>query len=501
MFFRVLGGYGKLAAAALVAFFVSACGGGGGDGGVFPVFPPVQPPVEVVPVKIAAFGDSLQAGGVDDEGREGFPAKSITRASGGRIEMLDYAYGGVTTQNAMDGTPPPFGGVPFRELVRTIDAPIVMLRYGGAEAVINGDSPYFRRNMEQLIQWSIDAGKQVILVGKITIPDQKDVPGELQYNYLKNHATLQDLANRWGLEFIDISQVEGTVKEMYDPIHPGVNYQNRHSAAITVRLLEILDKAQALKPHDPHSVIRAAKKILVFATHPDDETLMSPLLKEVCQTAQCKIISATAGGGSGEICTPSGVTCAEVVRIRNEEFNRAAAFLNFTPVISDFPYRDGKHLELAYQQWDHHAAGWGGVSAVVQAQIAGFEPDVVLTFDPRHGTTCHDEHMLTGEVVYRALKDWTFPKDKVFFLETMLSFNGTADGGGFGVFVPGDEKTYIYDMRDQWGVVVDLLHLYSSQFDEAWRTNAVHASVANRKLAWQTLADYNPQDPRYNYCR
>lgn len=70
--------------------------------------------------------------------------------------------------------------------------------------------------------------------------------------------------------------------------------------------------------------------------------------------------------------------------------------------------------------WDLEAAGYGLVSMtnVIKLEISKFLPDVILTFDPRHGTSCHPEHRAAGQAAMNGVVAYPFDQSKVFLLTT-----------------------------------------------------------------------------------
>ena len=71
---------------------------------------------------------------------------------------------------------------------------------------------------------------------------------------------------------------------------------------------------------------------------------------------------------------------------------------------------------------------WRGYELMVGAGLTGetvgveqHGPEVVLTFDPRHGTSCHPDHRETGRLVLEAV-ELLDSKPDLFFLETLVTY-------------------------------------------------------------------------------
>ena len=82
--------------------------------------------------------------------------------------------------------------------------------------------------------------------------------------------------------------------------------------------------------------------------------------------------------------------------------------------------------------------------------INGFAPDVVLTFDPRHGPSCHSEHRAVAKSVITAtqsLPNGMPEKSKVFLLTTVRTGTTPAQMG-LGSLVPTDHESIAYSADD-----------------------------------------------------
>jgi LmbE family N-acetylglucosaminyl deacetylase len=188
--------------------------------------------------------------------------------------------------------------------------------------------------------------------------------------------------------------------------------------------------------------------ILVVTAHPDDEILLAPFLAAHCidRGASCAILVLTRGEGGGD------------PEVRTAEMARAAALLNLRlmqwslpDIMGPWPDRDDlvRHL--------------GDV-------IASNRPDMILTFDPAHGTTGHPGHRETGALI----RD-TGAAD-VWFLDTLARF----EGEGF-VLSPSDPKSWAF--RGDWSYAVRLAANHASQFTPA-QVESLAALPGEQRSVW-----------------
>ena len=144
------------------------------------------------------------------------------------------------------------------------------------------------------------------------------------------------------------------------------------------------------------------KSILWFAAHPDDEVVVAPLLASLCRdrSLRCTLIVLTRGE-KGD-CLLTGGCQPDVATVRSGEMGRASEFFGANLVLLNFS--DGGGLpDGSAPEWDARAGGHDQLVASIASLIESFEPDVVLTFDPRHGTTCHNDHRAAGKLAKEAL--------------------------------------------------------------------------------------------------
>jgi LmbE family N-acetylglucosaminyl deacetylase len=193
--------------------------------------------------------------------------------------------------------------------------------------------------------------------------------------------------------------------------------------------------------------------VLWIGAHPDDEVLASPLLGEVCVElgARCSFLVATRGERG--VCELPGGCSPDVATVRTQEMEAAAALYGGRLVQGDLPDGAGDDPDSVLQAWAQ--ATPGGLRALqdrLRGAIADLAPATIVTFDPRHGSTCHPDHRaITSLLASLARVAGPFPD--VYWLETRLRFEG-GNPGDFTVAVRGDPAVRILDARPYWSYLL-----------------------------------------------
>ncbi|HEV7240916.1 MAG TPA: PIG-L family deacetylase [Thermoanaerobaculia bacterium] len=185
-------------------------------------------------------------------------------------------------------------------------------------------------------------------------------------------------------------------------------------------------RVRAVRPWLPRP-----ERVLVIVAHPDDELLLAPYLASRCVRggATCSILVLTRGEGGGD---PD---------VRSGEMARAAALLNSR--LTQWSLPD------VMTQWSDRETLVRQLADVIALE----NPDMILTFDPAHGTTGHPAHRQTGALVLET------GAPNVYLLETLAQFVGA----GF-VLSPAREDVWAYDPGADWEYAVRLAEIHASQF-------------------------------------
>ena len=188
------------------------------------------------------------------------------------------------------------------------------------------------------------------------------------------------------------------------------------------------------------SRIDRAGRILVIIAHPDDEILLAPLLGGRCVRAgaSCAIVVMTAGENG---CCGPGLGA-----IRTAEMARAAALFNAR--LTQWTYPDV--MEDVGSTWGAIAGDRTELVRRIGDVIAIEQPDMILTFDPEHGSTGHPAHQELGRLVAET------GARNVYFIETI------ADGLNLSNGALG--SAWVYVANDDWQFFVRDAETHASQF-------------------------------------
>ncbi len=225
------------------------------------------------------------------------------------------------------------------------------------------------------------------------------------------------------------------------------------------------------------------RSLLWVGAHPDDEILVAPVLGKLCLLEQldCHFLVLTRGE-AGVCLRPEGCL-PDLATVRSQEMQQAAALLGAGLTLWTLP--DGGHL-----------AGWnaasGGHEALIQRLTAFLQdraPDLILTFDPRHGATCHGDHRAAAEIVLEA-RSRLAQMPATFLLETSVQVSAdpaviryspaaSARAGTFG-YAGSDEISGVPGTPRTWGFTAATMRLHRSQFSAATLRALGHLSGPER---------------------
>ena len=136
--------------------------------------------------------------------------------------------------------------------------------------------------------------------------------------------------------------------------------------------------------------------------------------------------------------------------------------------------------------WDIGAGGSPDLVGTIAGFIRAVAPELVLTFDPRHGTTCHPDHRAVAAVVLDAVKLLSDPP-AVYLLETrlevdsqplVLRFRSAASGA---IRFDANEPLAVTG-GPAWNAVAADMERHPSQFDAAWIAAVSSTPAADRAV-------------------
>lgn len=189
-------------------------------------------------------------------------------------------------------------------------------------------------------------------------------------------------------------------------------------------------------------------KILVITAHPDDEVLLAPFLDAYCVqgTASCVIVVLTRGeqGGDPGVRTGEMAASAALLHLRLVQWS-------LPDLLEPWPDRETLRLRIA------------GV-------IASEQPDMILTFDPDHGSTGHPAHRETGALVRNT------GAPNVWYLETLVTWSG--ERPQFSPAVPN-----AWPFRGDWNALVRAATIHASQFSDIVLSELA-AKESSQRYVW-----------------
>ena len=219
-----------------------------------------------------------------------------------------------------------------------------------------------------------------------------------------------------------------------------------------------------------------------IAAHPDDEALVAPLLARWCGDgrARCSLLIATRGE-AGPCLRPDGCL-PDLASVRSAEAGAASQYFGANAILLSLPDGGG----AARPPWDIDAGGSSGLVGMIAGFIQAEAPELVLTFDPRHGTTCHPDHRAVAAVVLEAVELLSAPP-AVYLLETRLEvdtqplalhFRSAASNA---IRLDANEPLAATG-GPAWNAVEADMERHPSQFDSAWLAALSNVPAADRAV-------------------
>ena len=247
--------------------------------------------------------------------------------------------------------------------------------------------------------------------------------------------------------------------------------------AVFVAVLASSNAAARVRAVRHPSALPAPKSVLWIAAHPDDEAVAAPLLAKWCleDGVRCGFLVLTRGE-SGPCLLPAGCF-PDVASVRSAEAGSASQLFRADSILLTYPDGGG----VAAPAWSETAG------ETIANYIEAFRPELILTFDPRHGTTCHPDHRETGRLVLEAVESLSY-EPKLYFLETRVVI--ATDPLAIS-FLPAIASAERFDATRTWRSIIDDMQRHPSQFDAQWinavenvppRDRAVFIAPAERVL-------------------
>ena len=217
------------------------------------------------------------------------------------------------------------------------------------------------------------------------------------------------------------------------------------------------------------------RHMLIVLAHPDDDVLIASFLGRYCAegTGSCSLVVMTRGENG--VCMLPGGCHPDVGAVRENEMRAAAAL-----------YRASLRLLSLPDVMENVAAAWNHDDAVLQiTSILLFErPDVVISFDPAHGGTCHPAHIETGRIVAGAVARADTGGRHLMIEST---FARTA---AYYTFFSAFSSAWEFFGQPYWRYVTEASRIHASQFTDG-QLSALEAVPAGERKVWFREATIN----------
>jgi len=190
-------------------------------------------------------------------------------------------------------------------------------------------------------------------------------------------------------------------------------------------------------------------RILWIGAHPDDESLVAPLIAQRCtHGSACAMLVMTEGEHG--LCDRVA-QCDQLGSVRAAEMRRAAN--HFHAQLTQWTLPDA-YADVA-NQWGHDT-----VVANIAQVIRDFAPTAILTFDPAHGSSCHPAHRYVGQLVVDAAGS-----TPVWFVETAYDIEN--ERFVFSNALSGEPDELDFPVAPNWRWLILDIKTHHSQFSGA----------------------------------
>ncbi|HYM61941.1 MAG TPA: PIG-L family deacetylase [Thermoanaerobaculia bacterium] len=214
--------------------------------------------------------------------------------------------------------------------------------------------------------------------------------------------------------------------------------------------------------------LAAPASVLWIAAHPDDEAVAAPLLASWCRDGHVRCAFLLFTRGEAGVCLRPDGCLPDIATARSSEAGAASQYFGAESLLLTLPDGGGS----VPPSWNLQAGDQTALIRRVSRFIEAVAPDMILTFDPRHGTTCHPDHRAVGEIVIEAVKLLSQPPD-VYFLETRVGLVAEPFAIHFAPAYPTADRfdatlPLTATRGPAWNAIIDDMQHHTSQFDGRW---------------------------------
>ena len=160
------------------------------------------------------------------------PVRRINELATGKFELLDFSLPGATVVDALQGG----RAMPFSTFVAQMDyspEKVVLLRFGGADALLGEDVEVFRAGLKELVKAALAKNKRPVITG-IVWTSTPNTTLDLFNSVAKQ------VAEETQVKFLDLRSLPYSPEDSVDGLHPNQAYSDRISKFIVDQLSEHL---------------------------------------------------------------------------------------------------------------------------------------------------------------------------------------------------------------------------------------------------------------------
>lgn len=253
----------------------------------------------------------------------------------------------------------------------------------------------------------------------------------------------------------------------------------------------------------PDDTVPPGARVLWVGAHPDDELYAAPLFGAACvdDGGSCTFLVLTRGEGGKcglrDGCEP------DVATVRDGELRTSAALFDAALDHRDLGNVAAASPEQAFEQWAERVGGQEALVSSMIETITATAPDVIVTFDPRHGTSCHPDHRAAAGLVLFAVDEMGDAAPPVLLIGNREYANELTGVFGFIPAVDDDPTIRAWDatrelesVDDQaWKYLSLVLGAHPSQFSEKARNAADNAPEQLRRVYLIDVDEAREVDP------
>ena len=234
-----------------------------------------------------------------------------------------------------------------------------------------------------------------------------------------------------------------------------------------------------------------AARLVWMGAHPDDELYAAPWLAARCLDGKlsCTFVVLTMGE-AGRCKLPAGCR-PDLKTLRMHEMRASAALFGATLVQWDLGDGRGADVRTVLERWNSRRGGT--LIADVARLLEG--ADIIVSFDPRHGESCHPDHRAAGALAVLARRT----------LGSAPFVTMVASKGVVAPAAPGDTSVVAFDASatlptlgtPAWSFLPRTMQTHASQFlaEEVAQVAAIPPALQRTYLLSE--ADVVDPDPRY----